>query len=282
VKESLLRETDDLKFAWASKTPEKLRSYLVSGIQDPRTNVQSILTRHFFIRQLFGTRFEHLQEQELLHAMRLNTDRVNQRLAGEEQRNHLQDRWRAALSNAQAPSISVLEAACGSANDYRFLDSYGIARFLNYSGFDLSESNIANARGMFPGVAFQCGNVFEIPHRDESVDFVMAFDLFEHLSLEGLEAAIQEVCRVARRGLVLNLFNVSDIEDDLSNPVSERRYHWNTLSLKKFTASLTARSKSMEIVHVHGMLFEKYAARGIFDSFLNDLNPNLFSFFVKK
>ena len=60
MKESLHRETDDLEFAWSSKTPEKLRNYLVSGIQDPRSNLQSILTRHFFIRQLFGSQFEQL------------------------------------------------------------------------------------------------------------------------------------------------------------------------------------------------------------------------------
>jgi SAM-dependent methyltransferase len=282
VKESLHRETNDLKFAWASKTPEKLRSYLVSGIQDPRSNMQSILTRHFFIRQLFGSRFEQLQEQELLHAMKLNADRVDKRPASEQQKNEFQCRWRAALSQAKAPSISVLEAACGSANDYRFLDAYGIARFLNYSGFDLSEANIANARDMFPTVDFQCGNVFEIPRHDESVDFVVAFDLLEHLSLEGLERAIEELCRVARRGLVLNLFNVEDMAEHLPNPVTERRYHWNTLSLEKITASLAARSQAMEIVHIHGTLFERYRSHGTFDSFLNDLNPNLFTFFVKK
>jgi SAM-dependent methyltransferase len=214
--------------------------------------------------------------------MQLNTDRVDKRPASEQQKNEFQSRWRAAVSQAKAQAISVLEAACGSANDYRFLDSYGIARFLNYSGFDLSDANIANARDMFPEADFQRGNVFEIPRHDESVDFVVAFDLFEHLSLEGLETAIEEVCRVSRRGLVLNFFNVEDIAEHLPNPVTERRYHWNTLSLKKITASLAAKSSTMEIVHVHGMLFEKFRPHGTFDSFLDALNPNLFTFFVKK
>src|SRR5262245_31617782 len=98
MKESLLQETDDLRYAWASKSPEKLRSYLVSGIQDPRSNMQSILTRHFFIRQLLGSQFEPLQEQELRHAMGLNTERVKQRPTSEAQKNDFQDRWRAALA----------------------------------------------------------------------------------------------------------------------------------------------------------------------------------------
>ena len=282
MKESLLRETENLKKAWSSKTPEKLRTYLVSGIQDPRSNIQSILTRHFLVRQLFGSQFEQLQEQELLHAMRLNTDRVDKRPTSEEEKNDFQGRWRAALSRAEAPRLSVLEAACGSANDYRFLDSYGIASFLKYSGFDLSESNIANAREMFPGVDFQCGSVFEIPRPPQSVDFVIAFDLFEHLSLEGLEAAIQELCRVSRGGLVLNFFNVSDIADHISHPVPERRYHWNMLSLNKIIASLAEKSQAMEVVHIHGMLSAKFGTHGIFDSFLNDLNQDLFTFYLKK
>ena len=282
MKEALRRETDDLTFAWLSKTPEKLRSYLVSGIQDPRSNLQSILTRHYLIRQLFGAEFEHLQGEELLHAMRLNTERVQQRPASDEQKSEFQARWQAALSQATAQPISVLEAACGSANDYRFLDSYGVARFLNYGGFDLSAHNIANARGMFPQADFQCGNVFDIPRQDESVDVVLVFDLFEHLLLAGLEVALDEVCRVARHGLVLNFFNVEDIAEHRAQPVTERRYHWNTLSLKKLTASLTARSKGVEIVHIHAMAVDMFRSYGVFDSFLDDLNPNLFTFFVKK
>ena len=277
MKESLHRETDDLEFAWSSKTPEKLRNYLVSGIQDPRSNLQSILTRHFFIRQLFGSQFEQLQEQELLHAMKLNSDP-----ASEEQKSEFQRRWRAALAPRTAQSVSVLEAACGSANDYRFLDSYGVARFLDYSGFDLSADNIANARDMFPAIAFQRGNVFEIPHQNESIDFVLAFDLFEHLSLEGLEAALEEVCRIARRGLVLNFFNVDDIAEHVPNPVTERRYHWNTLSLKKVTASLAERARAMEVLHIRGMALEKFQSHAVFDSFLDELNPNLFTIFVRK
>ena len=282
MKEALRRETDDLTFAWLSKTPEKLRSYLISGIQDPRSNLQSILTRHYFIRQLFGVEFEQLQRQELLHAMRLNTERVEQRPVSDEQKSEFQARWRAALSQARAQPISVLEVACGSANDYRFLDSYGVARFLNYSGFDLSADNIANARDMFPQADFQRGNVFDIPRPDESVDVVLVFDLFEHLSLEGLEVALDEACRVARRGLVLNFFNVEDIAEHRHHPVAERRYHWNTLSLKRLTASLTARSKGVETVHIHAMAVDTFRSYGVFDSFLDDLNPNLYTFLVEK
>ena len=49
---------------------------------------------------------------------------------------------------AAAPFFYVL-AACGSANDYRFLHSCGVADFLDYTGYDLCAKNIQNARGIF-------------------------------------------------------------------------------------------------------------------------------------
>jgi SAM-dependent methyltransferase len=282
MKPSLLSESENLKKAWASKTSSKLRTYLVSGIQDPRSNIQSILTRHFLIRQLFGHAFDELAAQELWHAMKLNSDRTDNRPVTEEEKEQFQSQWRDAMAQTATTPISVLEAACGSANDYRFFDAYGLARFLRYSGFDLSESNIVNAREMFPGIDFRCGNVFEISREDASEDFVIAFDLFEHLSLEGVDAALNEVCRVAGRGLVLNLFNASEIVDHVSNPVPERHYHWNTLSLRKVTEFLCARASSVEVVHIHGMLSNRFGEHREFDSFLNDLNPNLYTFYVSK
>jgi SAM-dependent methyltransferase len=282
VKESLLTETANLKIAWRSKTRERLRTYLVEGIQDPRTNIQSILTRHFLLGQIFSDRFSHIKASELRHAARLNSARVAGRSSTDTEKDAFQKRWRSALASSSAGSTSVLECGCGSANDYRFWDAYGIARFLDYKGFDLSEDNIANAREMFPDVNFECGNIFDIRERDESFDYVVVFDLFEHLSLEGVEIAVGEACRVARRGLVLNLFNVSDIAQHVSNPVPERNYHWNTLSLRQLTESFAAHVRKVEAVNIHRLLWRKYGSEGLYDSFLMDVNQNLVTFYLEK
>ena len=45
---------------------------LVQGVEDPRINVQSILTRHFLIEQLFGNRFAEVTEAELRFAVVMN------------------------------------------------------------------------------------------------------------------------------------------------------------------------------------------------------------------
>jgi hypothetical protein len=37
-----------------------LRDYLVAGVEDPRLNLQSVLSRHFLARALTGERFRAL------------------------------------------------------------------------------------------------------------------------------------------------------------------------------------------------------------------------------
>ena len=57
---------------WRNKSSTVLDAYLVSGYQNPRINVQSILVRHFLIRRLFGDEFEQVMDEELRFAIELN------------------------------------------------------------------------------------------------------------------------------------------------------------------------------------------------------------------
>lgn len=147
------------------------------------------------------------------------------------------DLWRGILGERAAgrpapPKLRVLEAACGSANDYRFLHAFGFAPFLDYSGFDISPKNIANARRRFPEAEFFVGSAFDTGLPDRSFDFVYAHDLFEHLSADGLAAGFAELLRVCRRQAWLHFFNLSlSAPDHAIIPVDH--YHWNLLSLSK-------------------------------------------------
>src|SRR5256885_9624729 len=223
MEELLKLETEKLIRSWMEHEPEHLSAYLVSGVEDPRINLQSVLTRHFMTRELFPGRFEMLMQEEcrfaaalnwlnrpgpafedmetraaILHALRQGSDNAeglpisefllnlfqNLPLSADSIRvpNYLemllapaaketgssidsetaqtfQRIWRSVLSacsrEARGP-FTVLEPAAGSANEYRFLDSYGIAPFLNYTGFDLCEKNVVNARALFPENKFEC------------------------------------------------------------------------------------------------------------------------------
>lgn len=167
-----------------------------------------------------------------------------------------QELWAALLATLDGPVISVVEPACGSANDYRFLHACGLGRFLNYTGFDLCEKNISNARAMFPGVDFRVGNAIEIEAPDKSFDVCYVHDLFEHLSVEAMEAAIAECCRVTRHCLCAHFFNMHAAPDHIVNPVEA--YHWNTLSAPATRALFLRHAKGAEIFNIDQHLAENF------------------------
>jgi SAM-dependent methyltransferase len=179
--------------------------------------------------------------------------------------------WRETLAGAAAHTISVLEPACGSANDYRFLHHCGITRFLDYAGFDLCTANIENARELFPGVRFETGNVFEIAAPDKAFDLCIVHDLFEHLSLEGLHAAVGEVCRVTRQGLCVGFFQMDEIGDHIVRPIDD--YHWNLLSMARMRKLFARHGFTAQVLHI-GTFLRDYIGGG------QTHNPNAYTFLL--
>jgi ubiquinone/menaquinone biosynthesis C-methylase UbiE len=286
-------ETDKLIQSWKKHDPKNLDSYLVVGYQNPRINGASILARHFFIRKLFGDAFEPLMLQELEFCTEANALLRNRakksglkKLSGRfridpeqrarvlevadvntEKEESFEQTWHDRLSaRSPAARLSMLEMACGSANDYRMFDSYGLAQHLDYTGVDLNKDNIANAKQRFPDVDFQCGNIMDLPYEDNSFDYVLAFDIFEHLSVQGMEQALAEAMRIARRGLVLTFFNMTDIPEHVVRPVEN--YHRNQLSAGKVQDLIRPQFSDIEATPIRAFLAEKfpgswyYARRG--------------------
>ena len=303
-------ETEGLKKSWMRYDRKTLRDYLVQDVEDPRINIQSILTRHFLIKRMFGELFNDLMEHELrfglvmnwllmLRKKLVNVGRLHAvleaLLAGEENAEGLeippyisdtfatlavpnymcdlfcwspveatdvpipeylmstfQVIWREVLAGEQSQHISVLEPACGSANDYRFLDAFGIARLINYVGFDLCEKNISNAKQMFPHECFKVGNVLEIEAEDEAFDYCFVHDLFEHLSIEAMKTAIAEICRVTRRGICTGFFNMHEGGQHIIRKVGS--YHWNNLSMVETMEIFNRYASSVQIIHIDTFL----------------------------
>ncbi len=318
---SLKAETERLARSWMQHDAIWLRDYLVREVEDPRVNLQSIFTRHFLLRALFGEQFRWLMEQECRFAACLNwLSSLARRLSEREELDVVLDAlqrgldnaegigiprfvlhtftslpaaagetlipnyiesfitgtcyvdgrpelhspsfeafcrlWKAALASGSqalpAQPLSVLEPACGSANDYRFLHAYGLTQFLNYTGLDLCAKNVENARALFPGARFELGNVFEIAVPDRAFDLCFVHDLFEHLSLEGLVAAVREVCRVTRRALCVGFFNLDEIPEHVVRPFEE--YHWNTLSLSRTKELFGSHGFTAQVLNVSAFL----------------------------
>jgi len=157
--------------------------------------------------------------------------------------------WSAVLGGRDVtPRISVLEPACGSANDYRYIHSYGLARFLRYTGFDLTPANVANALAMFPQEEFAVGNILALAAADKSFDCLFVHDLFEHLSVAAMEYALAEVCRVTRQSLCLGFFRMHDAADHIVTP--HGHYHVNMLSLSRIRALLEKHGGQVEVIWI--------------------------------
>jgi SAM-dependent methyltransferase len=341
VRHDLVVETEKLVRSWAQHQPAWLRDYLVAGVEDPRLNAQSILSRHFLVRALVDEPLDQLMLEEhrfaaavrwlagkrdlledresraaTLDALQRGADNAegieipafiartfnNLPVLGPGFRvpNYLDEFlaeraqggdalatllgtfaqiWSLILPGARKRSsgkgqdrrfsivpaspggnarASLLEPACGSANDYRFFDLYGIAPMLDYTGFDLCPANVENARALFPQAHFEAGNVFEIAATDKSFDLCVVHDLFEHLSLIGLEQAVQEVCRVTRRALCVGFFQMDEIAGHIVRPRDE--YYWNLLSMDQ-TKRLFARYGFVaQAIHIDSFLSRQTGA----------------------
>jgi SAM-dependent methyltransferase len=334
-------ESEKLARSWNRHEAAWLRDYLVSGVEDPRINVQSVLSRHFLIENIVpGAHGEFMRAEfrfaaaincllplmqrlndaadleAVLHALKRGADNaegmeipsfVNETfstlpavvgnlavpnyiegfLSGasfEERRATLHQPslntfcklWNDILA-AQSPAnpaeqSTLLEPACGSANDYRFLDAYGIGRFVNYLGFDISEKNVANARALFPAARFEVGNVFDIAAPDKAFDFSFVHDLFEHLSLDGMQIAVREVCRVTRRGICVGFFSMDETADHIVREVEE--YHWNTLSMARMRDLFAQRGFAAQVIQIGTFLRQTIGCE-----FTH--NPNAYTFMLR-
>jgi SAM-dependent methyltransferase len=117
-------------------------------------------------------------------------------------------RWRDALAPCETLPAAVLELGCGSANDSRYFPRYGLARFVRYTGCDLTPKNIANAQSRYPDGNFLVADAAALPFPDAAFDYTFACDLLEHLRKPNLERALREALRVTRKELWLSFFNV--------------------------------------------------------------------------
>lgn len=270
-----------LTSSWANVKPAQLRNYLVRDYQSPVINPQSILARHLLVREALGKGLESLMDEELAWATEKNRRLVEHQRVLQTQtskpwstvRNSkawrdlfaevmddaevFAERWSTTLGETTtAARVSVIEAACGSANDYRFLDSYGVAPLIDYTGFDLTQANVDNASQMFPKIDFRLGDVLEIDAADGSYDWAIAHDLLEHLSPAVFERAIHELCRVARRGVLVSFFLMHDMPEHKIE--TRRMYHFNDLSKPRTDERFARYCATREWTHISPMLAERY------------------------
>jgi hypothetical protein len=164
--------------------------------------------------------------------------------------------WRAELEGRPSTPVTVLEPACGSANDFRFLHGFGLAEHIRYAGFDLVEKNVRNAITRFPNGSFFVGSLLEPALGDQAAEFVVVHDLFEHLSAEALECALTELMRITQKEAWLHFFNAADLGEHRMEAVDQ--YHWNRLSISQLVSSLEREGARVEVIRIAPWLRDKF------------------------
>jgi hypothetical protein len=276
-----------LRRAWQHFDPERLKGYLVRGYQNPVINVQSILARHELIRELYGDAHDAMMDAELQwaadrhRALRARQHALQKQMGQDYSHVKKTKDWREAYAEVMADQakfaalwsealrrppmrrLAVMEAACGSANDYRFFRTYGLAPLLDYTGFDLTDFNIDNAHQMFPGVDFRIGDVQNIDAADRSYDWTIAHDLLEHLAPAACNRAIDELCRVAGRGVLISFFLMGEHSE---HKVQTRRfYHVNNLSRNRIHEQFERHCTDIRWVHVRSFLEQRTGFSGYYN-----------------
>jgi SAM-dependent methyltransferase len=105
----------------------------------------------------------------------------------------------------QAGGGRILDLGCGPGHVARYLADRGAI----VEGVDLSPAMIDEARASQPGLAFQVGDMFALPHAAGSLAGVVAFYAIVHTPTDELVAPLRELHRVlAPGGRALVAFHV--------------------------------------------------------------------------
>lgn len=97
---------------------------------------------------------------------------------------------------------SILDVGCGEG-----IVTERIARLVGPSvpveGLDVEDATLRRewTRREGGALSFSTGSAYRLPHGDDSVDLVMAVEVFEHLKEPA--RALEEVARVARRAIII-------------------------------------------------------------------------------
>ena len=156
--------------------------------------------------------------------------------------------WLSHLKRHFKCGAKVLELGCGSANDYRYWSSYGIASFINYTGMDISPINIRNARKRHPHENFRTADACNTGYADESFDIVVAFDLIEHLSPDKMQTVLAEASRISRNEIWISCFNAGTFP--LHEFKADGTYYRNRLSVGEIAKQLAINNFKTEWISI--------------------------------
>jgi ubiquinone/menaquinone biosynthesis C-methylase UbiE len=105
------------------------------------------------------------------------------------------------LREVMFPGIRVCDVGCGTGGFLNVLKQY--AADVKYTGIDVSEEMIKNARRIHPGISFYVSDGNSLDFEDSSFDLVMLYGVL-HMNLDWKDM-IKECWRITKRYLLFDL-----------------------------------------------------------------------------
>lgn len=153
---------------------------------------------------------------------------------------------RIAALHSGAP-FELLDCGVLSGVTYHHLLQAGLD--VDYTGIDIGEAAIADCRRLHPEARWEQMSVTDLAFPDGSFDVVNCRHVLE--SLPYYETAVRELFRVARRTVVICMFQVPREPEALLRRETANGYIWlNRYAPGPFEALLHSLSESVEIVDV--------------------------------
>lgn len=116
-------------------------------------------------------------------------------------------------------SAMGLEVGCGEGNIIHRLYEYGVIGKI--VAIDLQPEKLKSAFHRIPNVAFLASDINRLIFKDDTFDYILAVEMFEHLP--DPHKGMRELCRVAKRGAFL-----------LISVPHEPFFHWGNLARGKY------------------------------------------------
>lgn len=151
-----------------------------------------------------------------------------------------QERYRITAAHIPQDARSVLDVGCGNGVFVHLLASME-GRFDEIHGTDRSAAALRLVQ-----TAKTPASIDALPFADRSYDIVTSLEVIEHLPTNLYEAGLDNICRVARKYVLLSVPNEEDIEASLiACPACSSRfspdYHMRSYNAAKMQDLLSAR-----------------------------------------
>lgn len=113
---------------------------------------------------------------------------------------------------------SVLNVGFGSANFEKIFFS-NTSEIISWYGIDISKKSVDAAKKLFPRANFKVGSVENLQFKNETFDYVLAFEVLEHIQPSHILVVLKELKRVLKKGgkLLLSVPINEGLEEMLKN-----------------------------------------------------------------